>query len=62
MLFIQPSSLIVSSHTWMASYADNSDKNTFYAPNIEKVEGAYCFGLVRPCVHLSVRYKFKIVR
>ena len=22
----------------------------YYAPNIEKVEGAYCFGLVRPSV------------
>ena len=24
-----------------------------YAPNFEKVEGAYCFGLVRPSVRLS---------
>ena len=28
----------------------------YYAPNFEKVEGLYCFGLVRP----SVRYNFKI--
>ena len=27
---------------------------SFYAPNFEKVEGAYCFGLVRPSVCLSV--------
>ena len=26
----------------------------FYAPNFEKVEGAYCFGLVRHSVHLFV--------
>ena len=25
-------------------------KSTNYAPNFEKVEGAYCFGLVRPSV------------
>ena len=28
----------------------------FYAPNFEKVEGAFCFGLVRA----SVRYNFEI--
>ena len=33
-----------STHTFFCS---------FYAPNFEKVEGAYCFGLVRVCV--SVR-------
>ena len=34
-----------------------------YAPNFEKVEGAYCFGLVRPSVSPSVqnlRYGFEI--
>ena len=35
----------------------------FYAPNFEKCEGAYCFGLVRPsvCTHewtLVGYYKF----
>ena len=29
--------------------------NCFYAPNFGKVEGAYCFGLVRPSVLPSVR-------
>ena len=36
----------------------------FYVPNFEKVEGAYCFGLVRLCFRVSVPpsvcYKFKI--
>ena len=27
----------------------------FYAPNFGKVEGAYCFGLVSPSIHPSVR-------
>ena len=31
---------------------------SFYAPNFEKVEGAYWFGPVRPSVHLSVRNTF----
>ena len=35
-------------------------KRHFHALNFEKVEGAYCFGLVRPSVGASVRYKFKI--
>ena len=30
-------------------------RSCFYAPNFEKVEGAYCFGLVRPCVRPCVR-------
>ena len=29
--------------------------NRFYAPNFEKVEGAYCFWLVRVYVSMSVR-------
>ena len=29
----------------------------YYAPNFEKVEGAYCFGLVRPSIRLCVCYK-----
>ena len=29
-----------------------------YAPNFEQVEGAYCFGLVRPSIH----YKFLTAR
>ena len=40
---------------------------SFYAPNFEKVEGAYCFGLVRlsgrPAVHPSVtRLKYAILK
>ena len=31
----------------------------FYAPNFEKVEGEYCFGLVRPSV-TNLRYGFEI--
>ena len=36
------------------SSADFFQNQLFYAPNFEKVEGAFCFGLVRPCVHPSV--------
>ena len=32
----------------------------FYAPNFEKVEGVYCFGLVRPLQKLS--YSFEITQ
>ena len=35
----------------------------FYAPNFGKVEGAYCFRLVRPCVRPLqnlLRYSFEI--
>ena len=28
---------------------------SFYAPNFEEVGEAYCFRVVRPCVHPSVR-------
>ena len=33
----------------------DQDSHCYYAPNFERVEGAYCFGLVRPSVHLFVR-------
>ena len=29
---------------------DDDDIWCFYAPNFEKVEGAYCFGLVHACI------------
>ena len=31
---------------------------TFYTPNFEKVEGAYCFGLVRPSVRTKIKLGF----
>ena len=35
--------------------------NIYYAPNFEKVEGAYSLGLsVLPSVHQSVRYKGRV--
>ena len=39
------------------------DQSFYYAPNFEKVEGAYCCELVRPRTRLSVttlRYGFEI--
>ena len=41
---------------WLPLTEAKVSLDDFYAPNFEKVEGAYCFGLVRRCVH----YKFKI--
>ena len=35
--------------------APEDSTESFYAPNFEKVEGAYCFGLVCPSVRASVR-------
>ena len=32
---------------------DRDGTGNFYAPNFKKVEGAYCFGLVRPSIRLS---------
>ena len=40
-----------------AGIAECGVHHVFYAPNFERT---CCFGLVRPCVRASVRYKFKI--
>ena len=36
-----------------------SDRNCYYAPNFGKIEGAYCFRLVRVSVQNLLRYNFE---
>ena len=36
----------------------STSSNNFYVPKFGEVEGAYCFGVLRVCVHDSVYHTF----
>ena len=48
--------VLLSTHNIM--FWKRNEKFKFYAPNFEKVEGAYCFGLVRPNKNEARGFKF----
>ena len=53
--------LVIACLIFVGTFGVNSSPPVyFYAPNSGKVEGAYCFRLVHPCVYASVKKFIKI--
>ena len=50
----------MSPELYSQMYSQISDNSSLYAHTFGKVEGAYCFGLVRPSARSYVRSKIKI--